>query len=262
MDLGDIPDRRREVQQGRAAVRPADGPVHRCGGLGRRLFASFGAELVNAKGDVTVKSDNVREAWNTLSGWRRICRATFGSWDDASNNRALISGKSALIFNPPSAWAVAVRDNPEVGSKCWTHPGPGRREGPLPAYLPYFWGIWTFGKNKTAAKELIEWPQRARAGRAALHRLARLRHAAVPEHEQLPGVADRGSAEGHGRNYQIKPEHKATPWIAAYPAPPEVAVQIYNQATMTKMIARMAQGGDSIDKAIDWAQGELEGFTR
>ena len=34
------------------------------------------------------------------------------AWDNASNNRALISGKSALIMNPPSAWAVAKRDNP------------------------------------------------------------------------------------------------------------------------------------------------------
>ncbi len=71
-----------------------------------------------------------------------------------------------------------------------------------------------------------------------------------------------GPPKGTVANYQIKPEHNAKPWIAAYPAPPDVAVQIYNQATMTKMVARMAQSGDSIDKAIDWAQGELEGFTR
>ena len=34
---------------------------------------------------------------------------------DASNNRALISGKSALIMNPPSAWFVAKRDASDVG---------------------------------------------------------------------------------------------------------------------------------------------------
>jgi hypothetical protein len=31
---------------------------------------------------------------------------------------------------------------------------------------------------------------------------------------------------------------------------------------MTKMIARCTQQGESIDKAIDWAAGELEGFMR
>ena len=31
---------------------------------------------------------------------------------------------------------------------------------------------------------------------------------------------------------------------------------------MTKMVARMSQGGDSIDKVIAWAEGELDGYTR
>jgi hypothetical protein len=48
--------------------------------------------------------------------------ADAASYDDASNNRALISGKSALIFNPPSAWAVAKRDNPSLAADCWTFP--------------------------------------------------------------------------------------------------------------------------------------------
>ena len=41
-----------------------------------------------------------------------------------------------------------------------------------------------------------------------------------------------------------------------------IANQIYNQATMTKMIAKCTQGGESIDKAIGWAASELEGFMR
>ncbi len=44
------------------------------------------------------------------------------SYDDASNNRALISGASALIWNPLSAWAVARRDAPDVAKDCWTFP--------------------------------------------------------------------------------------------------------------------------------------------
>ena len=53
------------------------------------------------------------------------------SYDDASNNRALISGKSALIMNPPSAWAVAKRDAPQVASDCWHFPAPCGTEGSL-----------------------------------------------------------------------------------------------------------------------------------
>src|SRR3954451_8964209 len=79
------------------------------------------------------------------------------SYDDASNNRALISGKSALIFNPPSAWAVAKRDAPAIAADCWTFPAPA---GPRGRFMPAqtrFWGIWSFSRNQTAAKELIEY---------------------------------------------------------------------------------------------------------
>jgi hypothetical protein len=31
---------------------------------------------------------------------------------------------------------------------------------------------------------------------------------------------------------------------------------------MTKMIAHCTQGGEAIDKAMDWAATELEGFMR
>jgi hypothetical protein len=50
--------------------------------------------------------------------------------------------------------------------------------------------------------------------------------------------------------------------IAASPAPPEIAVQIYSQATITKMVGRMVQGGASAEDAIAWAETELEGFMR
>jgi hypothetical protein len=37
---------------------------------------------------------------------------------------------------------------------------------------------------------------------------------------------------------------------------------MYNQATITKMIAKCTQSGESIDQAIGWAASELEGFMR
>jgi hypothetical protein len=49
---------------------------------------------------------------------------------------------------------------------------------------------------------------------------------------------------------------------ATAPAPPNIAVQIYTQATMTKMIGHCTQGAESIDQAIAWTADELEGFMR
>jgi len=46
------------------------------------------------------------------------------AWDDAGNNRWLISGKGSAIMNPPSAWTVAKRDNPKVAEQVWHHDMP------------------------------------------------------------------------------------------------------------------------------------------
>ncbi len=49
--------------------------------------------------------------------------------------------------------------------------------------------------------------------------------------------------------------------IAASPAPPKVAQQIYAQATLTKMCVRFYQG-EAMEKTLAWAEGECEGFMR
>jgi ABC-type glycerol-3-phosphate transport system substrate-binding protein len=91
------------------------------------IFDSFGAALVDAKGSLTVKTDAVRQALDYSVRLARFFPADAPAWDDASNNKALVAGKSALILNPPSAWAVAKRDAPKVAEQLWT---PGMPAGP------------------------------------------------------------------------------------------------------------------------------------
>src|SRR5262249_41389643 len=85
------------------------------------IFHGFGAELVDAKGNVTVKSDEVRQALEYYTKLAKFFPPDAPSWDDASNNKWLISGRGALIMNPPSAWAVARRHAPHVADHCSTH---------------------------------------------------------------------------------------------------------------------------------------------
>jgi hypothetical protein len=63
-------------------------------------------------------------------------------------------------------------------------------------------------------------------------------------------------------NYPVREHHKATPSIALSPAPPEIAVQMYNQAIQTKMIARMVQNNEPVEDVLSWAEQEIEGFQR
>jgi hypothetical protein len=61
---------------------------------------------------------------------------------------------------------------------------------------------------------------------------------------------------------KVPPRADLVASIACAPAPTAIATQLYSQATMTKMIARCTQQGESIDQAIAWASDEIEGFMR
>src|SRR5205823_12287467 len=119
------------------------------------FFQSYGAELVDAKGNIKVKTDSVRQALEYCAKLAKFYPADASAWDDASNNRWLVSGRGAMIMNPPSAWAVARRDAPQVAEQCWTHGFPSGPKGRFAPFLPYFWTTWNFSKNKEAAKSLL-----------------------------------------------------------------------------------------------------------
>jgi ABC-type glycerol-3-phosphate transport system substrate-binding protein len=225
------------------------------------LFAAYGAELISAKGDVTVHSDAVREALEYAQQLVKYLPADAVSYDDASNNRALISGQSALIWNPPSAWAVAKRDAPKVAADCWTFPAP---KGPKGRFLPlgaFSWGVWNFSPNKSAAKDLIEFLSQRENVEARCN---------VVEGFDIPPFASMADfkiwdevepPKGTVYHYPIRPSHHQENWIAMAPAPPEIAVQAYNRGTLPTMLAKL-QSGQSIKEVQDWAQDELEGFVR
>jgi ABC-type glycerol-3-phosphate transport system substrate-binding protein len=225
------------------------------------IFAAYGAEVVTAKGDITVKTDAVRQVLEYAQRLVKFLPEDAVSYDDASNNRALISGQSALIWNPPSAWAVARRDAPKVAEDCWTFPAP---KGPKGRFLPagvFSWGVWNFSTNKTAAKELITFlSQRDNVEARCTVTLGY----DVPPFTSMTDFKvwdDVSPPKGTVYHYPIRKSHKQISHVAVAPAPPEIAVQIYNRGTLPTMFAKL-QSGMSIPAVQDWAQDELEGFVR
>jgi ABC-type glycerol-3-phosphate transport system substrate-binding protein len=224
------------------------------------ILGSFGAELVDAKGKITVKSDTVKQVLEYMKKLVPFLPPDVFAWDDASNNKWLVSGKGALIMNPPSAWAVAKRDNPKVAEQLWTFPTPRGPKGRVQPYLPYFWGTWNFSKNKSAAKSLLLHI----SSRAAVEKMvAASQGYDIPAFAKLNDFktwAEEGPPKGTLWHYPPKPGQILQ--ISGYPAPPKIAAQIYVQAISTKLVARVTQGGESIEKATAWAASELEGFMR
>jgi ABC-type glycerol-3-phosphate transport system substrate-binding protein len=224
------------------------------------IFQSFGANLVDAKGDITVKTDKVRLALDYYKQLAQWLPPDAPAWDNASNNKYLVSGRGALIMNPPSAWAVAKRDAPKVAEQLWTHGMPSGPAGRYAPFLPYFWGIWGFSRNKSAAKSLLL----ALSQPAAVEKMVAASGGYdLPAFENLTTLkvwADEGPPKGTLYHYPNPHNHQILS-VAAQPAPPKIAVQIYTQAIHTKMVVRFMKG-EKLEDTLAWAESEIEGYMR
>ncbi|MEJ0017053.1 MAG: extracellular solute-binding protein [Acetobacteraceae bacterium] len=225
------------------------------------LFSAFGAQLVDAKGNIMVRSDEVRQVLDYGARLVKFLPQDVLSYDSASNNRALIAGKSALIFNPPSVLAVAQRDQPQIAADCWTVSAPRGPKGRYVPFNPFFWGLWSFSRNQTAAKELLEFlsdrPQ-------VEERTTAVMGYDIPPFESMQDFKiweDVGPPRGVVYHYPVRASDRAQADVAGAPAPPEIAVQIYNTGTMPLMLAKLFSG-TSIPDTIKWAEEQLEGFVR
>ena len=123
------------------------------------------------------------------------------------------------------------------------------------------WGVWSFSQNKTAAKELIEFLLQKENVEARCN---------VTQGYDLPPFVSMtdfkvweevGPPKGTVYHYPIRASHKMVNHVAMSPAPPEIAVQAYNRGTPATMLAKL-QSGMSIKDVQNWAQDELEGFSR
>jgi ABC-type glycerol-3-phosphate transport system substrate-binding protein len=224
------------------------------------IFQSFGANLVDAKGSVTVKTDAVRQALEYYKKLAQFLPPDAPAWDNASNNKYLISGKGALIMNPPSSWAVAKRDAPQVAEQLWTHGMPSGPKGRFAPFLPYFWGVWNFGKNKSAAKALLVHLSKAENIEKMVAASAGYDLPAFTKFSTLKTWAEEGPPKGTLYHYP-NPHNHQTLSVCAQPAPPKIAHQIYTQAIQTKMVVRFMKG-EALDKTLAWAESEVEGFMR
>lgn len=223
------------------------------------LFSAYGAALVDAKGNITVDTPEVRQVLNYSKRLYAFLPPDVASWDNASNNKWLVSGKGALIFNPPSAWVVAKRDAPDVAEKLWTHAMPKGPKGRFAPLLPRYQGLWNFSKNKSAAKSLlvhINKPDNIRklvAGAAGYD---------IPPYQKLLDYKvwdDQGPPPGTLSHYPNRGDQRNV--MPCSPAPPPIASQLYTNAIMPKMMVRIGRG-ESIDKTLAWARSEIEGYSR
>jgi ABC-type glycerol-3-phosphate transport system substrate-binding protein len=171
-----------------------------------------------------------------------------------------VSGQGSLIFNPPSAWAVAARDAPQIAEQLWTFSSPKGPKGRFDSGTYSHWGIWQFSKNKEAGKALL----RFLSTRENQEKLvtAGTGFDIPPFKSMMDFKVWEEVAPPKGTNYNFPPRGDVEVNITGYPAPPKIGSQMYAQATICKMVAACTQQKKSIDQAMKVAEEEIEGFMR
>jgi ABC-type glycerol-3-phosphate transport system substrate-binding protein len=224
------------------------------------VFTAYGAQLVDEEGNITVKSDATRQVLEYFQKLVRFLPKSVWAWDNASNNKSLISGQTSLIQNPPSAYAVAKRDAPKIAEQLWTVHSPKGPKGRFDPSGYYYWAIWNFSQNKSAAKSLLAYLSTRESQEKLVTASVGFDLPVFEELNDFKIYEEEGPPKG--TNYNMVPRGDVIASVVGYPAPLKIGTQLFAQATIPKMIAMCTQSGKSIEAAMSWAESEIEGFMR
>ncbi len=119
------------------------------------LLWAYGAKAVTANGEVAIDSPETEEAIAYVQEIFGYMDREVLAWDNAGNNRFILSGRGSWTLNPVSIYMSIKGPNPDLAAKLNHHGallGPKGRFG-LGDF--YSFGIWKFARNKEAAKDFL-----------------------------------------------------------------------------------------------------------
>ncbi len=226
----------------------------------RSLLWSYGAAECDETGKrVTLDSKQTLEVVKFVRAlYKEAMEPDVLSWDDASNNKYLASGRGSWIHNPISAYRTIQKANPELADKIyvWKTPaGPVRR---IAAGSPNSYGIWRFARNKDTAIEFLRhyaghWVEAFEASTGYNHPLFA---DIVPK--PMPILSNDPTSHPPDK---LQVEQTANEWHATfgYPGPAGPASdEVVNNFIIVDMMAKAATDQATPEEAIAWAQKEIE----
>lgn len=222
------------------------------------LFLSFGSVAADADGNIAIDSDGTRAALEYVTRLVEVMPPEVFEWDDAGNNRHLVSGTGSAIFNPPSAWALARRTRPEVAAQLWHHDVPAGPAGRFRGAIPRSLGVWRFSRHKEAARQLILYLWEPESQRRLLAAAQGYDLPQFSRYNEHPVWRTAAPPAGTLYNYPVRGDEQLI--HAGYPAPPAMAAGIYSGYLLPNLVTRVVRGGESFDAAIAWAVRELKSY--
>jgi multiple sugar transport system substrate-binding protein len=139
---------------------PVGIPISHCADANTTFWSvlwSYGGKVLEADGKTPAinsdKTAQVIEWYKEL--YKDAMEPEVLSWDDASNNRFILSGKGSWIHNPVSPYAAAVSKKMPIADDINHHTSPAGPGGTHSAPPINSMAIWKFSKNVDLAKDFI-----------------------------------------------------------------------------------------------------------
>lgn len=216
------------------------------------LLWSFGARAVDEKGNVVIDSPETRAALEYAKELFQYMPREMLGWDDAGNNRFLLSGVGSWTPNPPSIWAVAKLKKLPIAEEFDHVPMPA---GPAGAFRVGDFnnlGIWKFSPNIDLAKDLILFLMEKENYSKQIIASMGYNQPTLEAFKDIPVWREEPKLRYYG-----SPVEEIRP--SGWPSPPNPATQIaYNLLIIPTMFVKVVTGEASIPEAIKWAETQLK----
>lgn len=217
-----------------------------------QVMWAFGAKIADENGVVAIDSPETRRALEFVKElYEKTMTSEVLAWDNAGNNRFMLSGVGAWTLNPISIYVIGMRDFPDLAANFRLH-------GPLSGEKGYFGSadfyslmIWKFSKNVELAKDFLRY---------------------LYQKENM----DSYLAKGEGFNLPAHPRFDAHPvfyenpilspligyikfvHLFGWPAPADGRAQLaYTNWIVPTMFYKVVTGQASVDQAIKDAERAL-----
>lgn len=224
------------------------------------IMLSYGSSIQDEKGNVVIDTPATVEAVKVGAALVQggMTDEVF-SWDAASDNRFLASGKGSLILDALSAIRAVEKQNPELAGQIALAPVPAGPAGRLSTHANLnVFVIWKFSSNQELAKQFLV--------DLALNGRETFLHSEFYNLPAFPGaVPDLAELVAH--DPQAQPPAKygvlaaAAEWSTnlGHPGHTNAAVdQVVNDFLIPKMFAAAARGEMTAQEAVRVAGDEVK----
>lgn len=217
------------------------------------ILWGFGGKVLDADGKtIALNSEETRTALTYYENlYHEAMESEVLSWDDASNNRFLLSGRGSWIHNPISAYITAVEKKMDIADKIGIHATP---RGPAGRHAPvgiYSLGIWKFSKNQELAQTFLNSLMQPENYNAWIAAGRGFNHGPLPKYENHPIWTQHPKLK-------ILPKEAQFAHALGWPSPPNPYIQRINDLYILPNMAAKVVTGTPHNQAITWAENQIK----